>query len=81
MNYDGLKTAIIETIGGGEVPVDTTDFQNDVVSFASKDDVLTYLIHLGYLAYNEKKKAAFIPNEEIRLEMNNAVKKEIGANV
>lgn len=81
MNYDGLKTAIIETIGGGEVPVDTTDFQNDVVSFASKDDVLTYLIHLGYLAYNEKKKTAFIPNEEIRLEMNNAVKKEIGANV
>lgn len=75
MNYDGLKTAIIETIGGGEVPVDTTDFQNDVVSFASKDDVLTYLIHLGYLAYNEQKKTAFIPNEEIRLEMNNAVKK------
>ncbi len=76
MNYDGLKTAIIETIGGGEVPVDTTDFQNDVVSFASKDDVLTYLIHLGYLAYNKQKKTAFIPNEEIRLEMNNAVRKE-----
>ena len=75
MNYDGLKENIIEMIAGGEVPVDTADFQNDVVSFASKDDVLTYLIHLGYLAYNGQKKTAFIPNEEIRLEMNRAVNK------
>ncbi len=75
MNYDGLKENIIEMIAGGEVPVNTSDFQNDVVSFASKDDVLTYLIHLGYLAYNGQKKTAFIPNEEIRLEMNSAVKK------
>ncbi len=75
MNYDGLKENIIEMIAGGEVPVDTQGFQNDVVSFASKDDVLTYLIHLGYLAYNGPKKTAFIPNEEIRLEMNRAVKK------
>ncbi len=75
MNYDGLKENIIEMIAGGEVPVDTQGFQNDVVSFASKDDVLTYLIHLGYLAYNGPKKTAFIPNEEIRLEMNSAVKK------
>ena len=76
MNYDGLKEAILETISGGNVPVDTSDFQNDVVSFTSRDDVLTYLIHLGYLAYNEKKKTAFIPNEEIREEMNSAVKKK-----
>ncbi len=76
MNYEGLKEDILEVIAGGEVAVNTTDFQNDVVSFASKDDVITYLIHLGYLGYNEKKKTAFIPNEEIRLEMNSAVKKK-----
>ncbi len=75
MNYEGLKEDILLTVAGGEVEVDTTEFQNDVVSFASKDDVLTYLIHLGYLGYNEKKRTAFIPNEEIRLEMNSAVKK------
>ena len=75
MNYAGLREAVLETVSGGEVSVDIDDFQNDVVSFASRDDVLTYLIHLGYLAYNEKKKTAFIPNEEIRLEMNSAVKK------
>lgn len=28
-----------------------TTFKNDTVSFKSKDDVLTYLIHLGYLAF------------------------------
>jgi len=76
MNYDGLKEDILEVIAGGEVAVDTSDFQNDVVSFASKYDVLTYLIHLGYLGYNETKRTAFIPNEEIRLEMNSAVKKK-----
>ncbi len=76
MNYDGLKEDILEVIAGGETAVDTTGFQNDVVSFASKDDVLTYLIHLGYLGYNEKNRTAFIPNEEIRLEMNSAVKKK-----
>ena len=75
MNYAGLRESVLEMISGGEVAVDISDFQNDLVSFASRDDVLTYLIHLGYLAYNEKKKTAFIPNEEIRLEMNSAVKK------
>lgn len=78
MNYDGLKEDILEVIAGGEVAVDTSAFQNDVVSFASKDDALTYLIHLGYLGYNEKKSTVFIPNEEIRLEMNSAVKKKDG---
>lgn len=39
----------------------------------SKDDVLTYMIHLGYLGYNQKTKTAFVPNEEIRQELTNAV--------
>ena len=76
MNYKGLKEAVIEMISGGNVPVNTDDFQNDTVSFTSKDDVLTYLIHLGYLAYNANKKTAFIPNEEIRNVMNSAVNKK-----
>ena len=33
-----------------------------------KDDVLTLLIHLGYLAYDSKEKRVRIPNEEVRLE-------------
>ena len=49
MNFDGLKTAIIEMLSGASVEVDVSSFQNDMTSFSNKDDVLTYLIHLGYL--------------------------------
>lgn len=47
-----------------------------MISFSDKDDVLTLLIHLGYLAYDQKKKNAFIPNEEIRQEFISATKKK-----
>lgn len=73
MNYDGLKTAIIEMLSGAEVKVNTATFQNDTEDIKSKDDVLTYMIHLGYLGYNERKKTAFVPNEEIRQELTMAV--------
>lgn len=69
MNFDGLKTAIIEMLSGSSVVVNIKSFQNDTVSFANKDDVLTYLIHLGYLGYNQNNRTAFIPNEEIRQEL------------
>ena len=51
-NFDGLKTAILTMLSGDEVRIKTTSFQNDMVSFRSRDDVLTLLIHLGYLAYD-----------------------------
>ena len=76
MDFDGLKTAIIEMISGTAVEVDVSSFQNDTISFASRDDVLTYLIHLGYLGYDEKNQTAFIPNEEIRQELMKAVKRK-----
>ena len=69
MNFDGLKNAIIEMIAGSFVKVNPLMFQNDMVNLKSKDDVLTLLIHLGYLAYDPLQKEAFIPNEEIRQEL------------
>lgn len=74
MNYDGLKNTIIEMLSGQNVKVNTLTFKNDPADIQSKDDVITYLIHLGYLGYNEKDETAFIPNEEIRHELINAVK-------
>ena len=73
MDYDGLKTAIIEMLSGVEVKVDTSTFGNDISNIQSKDDVLTYMIHLGYLGYDQTKKMAFVPNEEIRQELTKAV--------
>ena len=76
MDFDGLKGAIIEMLSGDRVPVDVTSFQNDTNSFANKDDVITYLIHLGYLGYDQKLKTAFVPNEEIRQELIRATKRK-----
>lgn len=65
-DYHGLTKTIAELIGGLEVKVNTTGFANDLTTFKGKDDVLTLLIHLGYLAYDADLKTARIPNEEIR---------------
>ena len=74
MDFDGLRTAIIEMLSGASIEVDVNTFQNDMISFQNKDDVLTLLIHLGYLAYNQDKRMAFIPNEEIRQEFLKAIR-------
>ena len=68
LDFDGLSRTVAELIGGGEVEVDTKGFANDLVTFRNRDDVLTLLIHLGYLAYDESEGKAYIPNEEIRME-------------
>ena len=76
MNFDGLKEAVLEMLSGNEVKMQTTSFQNDMVSFKNKDDVLTALVHLGYLGYNQTYKTVFIPNEEIRQEFVNSVSED-----
>ncbi len=58
---------------GGSVPVNTRSFQNDMRNFKGKDDVLTLLIHIGYLAYDSVKREAFIPNKEIIEEFETAM--------
>ena len=73
MDYDGLKTAIIEMLSGNAIKVDTLSFKNDATDINNKDEVLTYMIHLGYLGYDQVRKTAFIPNEEIRQELLRAV--------
>ncbi len=73
MNYDGLKNAIIEMLSSSEVKVNTATFKNDPAKIQNRDDVITYLIHLGYLGYNEDDDTVFVPNEEIRQELITAV--------
>ena len=65
MNYAGLKDDIMTMLAGGKVMVDTDSFQNDLFEIHSKDDALTALIHLGYLAYDSDRKSAYIPNYEV----------------
>lgn len=73
MDKDGLKEAIVQMLGGAECKIDIGTFQNDMTNIRSKDDVLTLLVHLGYLAYHAKEKTVSIPNEEVRQEFIRAV--------
>ena len=73
MNYDGLKDSIIQMLAGERIVINTERFQNDMTTFESKDDVLTLLVHLGYLAFDQRESAVFIPNTEVRGEFRNAI--------
>lgn len=73
LNEDGLRDAVISMLGGKRCRINTRTFQNDISSIKSKDDVLTLLVHLGYLAYDSVKKEVYIPNQEVADEFKNAV--------
>lgn len=71
---DGLREMVIKMLSGARCKIDPTTFQNDMTTFGTKDDILTLLIHLGYLGYDAKKEEAFIPNLEIEQEFLRAIK-------
>ena len=73
MNFEHLKDDVLSMIAGESVAVNTESFTNDMATFRTEDDVLTLLIHLGYLAYDDKTKTVKIPNSEIRAEYVNTV--------
>ena len=86
MDQDGLQETIARLIAGESIVVDTDSFRNDVETFTCKDDVLTLLIHLGYLTYEEVSDSydeddehltglAHIPNEEVRSEFEKILRK------
>ena len=73
MNLDGLKDAVVQMLAGEAVPINTGTFANDMTSFSSKDDVLTLLVHLGYLTYDSETETVAIPNKEVSQEYVNAI--------
>ena len=73
MNMDGLKDAIIEMLAGNSVRINIGTFHNDMTTFATRDDILTLLVHLGYLTYDVEKESVRIPNKEVAQEYINAI--------
>lgn len=73
MDMDGLKDAVVSMLGGEAVRISTGTFSNDMTTFATKDDVLTLLVHLGYLTYNSTDETVTIPNKEVSQEYINAI--------
>lgn len=72
-NYKGAKDDVIKMIAGEEIKVDVGAYLNTMTDFVTKDDVFTYLIHLGYLAYDNVKCTCRIPNIEVRKEWHRAM--------
>lgn len=73
MNFDGLKDAIVRMFAGDRVEINTGTFSNDMTMFQNRDDVLTLLVHLGYLSYHWMDKTVSIPNKEVSQEYVNAI--------
>ena len=74
MDFDGMQEIVSRLIIGEEIEVDTGGFQNDFETFKSRDDILTLLIHLGYLTYKKSEHTVRIPNEEVRNEFRSILK-------
>lgn len=64
-DYAGLQETVAILMNGGRIKISTSSYQNDMTTFNSKDDILTLLIHLGYLGYDDETGEVFIPNKEI----------------
>ena len=74
MNYEGLKDDVIMMLAGGRCKVDPTGFKNDLSEINSRDDVLTVLIHLGYLSYDRVRRECHVPNLEVAGELETAIR-------
>ena len=70
---------VTRMIAGEKIEVNTAKFQNDMTTFASADDILTLLVHLGYLTYEAFGKKVlgrglvWIPNAEVQQEFINCI--------
>lgn len=73
-DYDGLKEAVTLLMDGGRIRIDTSTYQNDMTTFHGRDDVLSLLIHLGYLGFDDERSEVFVPNREILDEFKTSTK-------
>ena len=73
LDFDGVKSGVIDMLAGKELKIDVDKFENSLNEINTKDDVFTYLIHLGYLNYDEGNGLCRIPNKEIKQEWEKAI--------
>ena len=73
LDIDRMRPDVEAMIAGSPVPLNISRFENDPARITSRDDVFTYLCHLGYLAYDVHDGTCRIPNREIRDEWVNAL--------
>ena len=65
LNFDDLQNAIIELLSGRRYALIPSQYKAYIEEFANKEDVLIYLVHIGYLAFDSSTNEVFIPNLEL----------------
>ena len=78
LDMGGLKARVTRLIAGDEVGVDVQTAQNDMTTFSGADDVLTLLVHLGYLTYSSAAGTVRVPNSEVAQEFASSVRDDPG---
>ena len=73
IDADNVRTRIIDMLMGHTATINVSGFRNDVNNINTYNDVLTVLVHLGYLSYNPETKMVMIPNGEVAIEFESAV--------
>ncbi|MBO4698648.1 AAA family ATPase [bacterium] len=73
LDFDGVKSSVIDMLDGKQVPVNVVNFSNSLKEIKNRDNVFTYLIHIGYLNYDKSTGLCRIPNKEIRQEWESAI--------
>ena len=67
-NLEGIKEDVVRMVAGEKIDVNVSGFTNTLTEFQDKNDIYTYLIHIGYLAYDLDEQTCYIPNKEVRFE-------------
>lgn len=73
LDFEGLREDVFRMLAGERVRIDADMFQNDMSIIKGRDDAITLLVHLGYLAYDSSRREAYIPNAEVEKEFIRAV--------
>ncbi|MBQ3636637.1 MAG: AAA family ATPase [Bacteroidales bacterium] len=73
IDADRVREKIISMLNGESVLVKVSSFRNDMKNVENSDDVLTLLVHLGYLSYDPETQNVRIPDSEVAEEFENAI--------
>ena len=73
IDADSVRTKIVNMMEGESEVIEPASFRNDMKNIETSDDVLTLLVHLGYLSYDPETQCVKIPNTEVSIEFKNAV--------
>ncbi len=65
IDADNVQYQVIRMLNGERVSVDINNSYDDYRNLTNHHDILTMLIHLGYLSYDRENCSCFIPNSEV----------------